>query len=95
MRDVSARIGANDHGKLWVNGRVVVTKNEAGALVKDAASGKTSLKKGLNVVVFKVVNAGDNWSGCVRFTDKAGAPIKDLEIRTTPPLTPEELAAVD
>jgi hypothetical protein len=89
MPGLIAKIGANDHGKLYVNEKVVAVKTEAGKLERDAASGKVSLKKGLNTVVFKLVNAGDFWSGCLRFVDEDGKPVTDLEVRTAPPPTAE------
>jgi hypothetical protein len=35
-------------------------------------------------VVFKVVNEKIDWSGCVRFTDKDGAPLKGLKVTLKP-----------
>jgi hypothetical protein len=39
-----------------------------------------TLKKGSNTIVFKVINEGGDWSGCARFTDKDGKPIKGLKV---------------
>ena len=33
-----------------------------------------ALVKGVNVVVFKIVNEKEDWSGCLRLTDKDGKP---------------------
>lgn len=95
MKDLTVKIGANDHAKLYVNGQVVATKETPGKLEKDAASGKVSLKKGVNTLVLKVVNAGDAWEGCVRFVDKSGKPVTDLEVRTSPAANEEQKLLVD
>ena len=50
---------------------------------EDSASDVT-LKKGVNVLVLKVVNEENNWQGSVRFMDKAGKPVTDLKIETKP-----------
>jgi hypothetical protein len=42
------------------------------------------LKKGINVIVFKIINEQGNWQGAMRFLDKAGAPLKDLKIKLSP-----------
>ena len=46
--------------------------------------GRFTLKKGVNVVVFKIINEQNNWQGAMRFLDKAGAPVKDLKIKLSP-----------
>ena len=47
----------------------------------DADKGRVTLKAGINVFVFKVVNELNSWQGAMRFLDKSGAPIRDLKIR--------------
>ena len=46
--------------------------------------GPVALKQGTNVLVFKVINEKADWSGCARFTDKDGNPIKKLKAGTKP-----------
>ena len=41
-------------------------------------------KKGVNVLVFKVVNEKADWSGCLRFTDKDGKPITNFKVNLKP-----------
>ena len=41
-----------------------------------------TLKKGVNVVVVKVVNEKMDWSFCVRFTDKDDKPLTKLKSKT-------------
>jgi hypothetical protein len=95
LKDLTVAIGANDHGKLWINGKEAAVRDHPGALKRDVATGKVSLDKGVNVLVFKVINAGDNWQGCVRFLDAAGKPVTDLRVAAAPPPTREELATRD
>jgi hypothetical protein len=40
--------------------------------------------KGMNVLVFKVVNEGQEWLGCAHFIDPEGNPVKGLRISLTP-----------
>jgi hypothetical protein len=42
------------------------------------------LKKGINVMVFKVTNEQNSWQGAMRLLDKAGVPVKDLKIKLSP-----------
>jgi hypothetical protein len=37
----------------------------------------------VNVLVFKVVNEKEDWSGCARFMDKDGKVLKSLKITVT------------
>ena len=53
------------------------------ALDQDAVE-RISLRRGTNVVVFKVVNEGLAWQGCLRFVDKDGQPAPGLRVSLTP-----------
>ena len=79
------RMGSNDQGKVWLNGKEVLKFAETRTLDPDTdkASGLT-LKAGVNVVVFKVINENNNWQGCVRFTDAAGKPLAGLTLKLAP-----------
>jgi hypothetical protein len=44
-----------------------------------------TLNKGTNILVFKVVNGEQDWSGCARFTDKNGSPVTNLTVSLVPP----------
>jgi len=84
MTEVTMAISSNDQGRLHLNGKDVYTFTEARTLELDADKGKVTLNKGLNVVVFKIINEQNNWQGALRFLDKAGAPLKDLKIKLSP-----------
>jgi hypothetical protein len=80
--DLTLLMGSNDQGKVYLNGKELVKFTEGRSLEKDSdkATGVT-LKKGENVVVFKVINDSNNWQGTLRFTDKAGKPVSDLKLK--------------
>ena len=78
-KDVVLKIGSDDGCKLFLNGKEVGKVVEERAADKDQNSfDKLTLKKGRNVLVFKIVNAEIDWSGCARFTDAEGKPVKGL-----------------
>ena len=83
---VTVRMNSNDQGKLYLNGKELVKFTDTRTLEKDGedTAADITLKKGVNVVVLKVVNEENNWQGSVRFTNKAGKPITDLKIETKP-----------
>jgi hypothetical protein len=43
-----------------------------------------TLRKGVNVLVFKVINEKEDWSGCARFTDQQDRVLKNLKVTTAP-----------
>ena len=40
-----------------------------------------TLKKRVNVMVFKITNEQNGWQGAMRLLDKSGAPLKDIKIK--------------
>jgi len=81
VKDAVLKIGSDDQAKVYLNGKEVGKVTEARALEKDQNSYEgLTLKKGSNAVVFKVINEGGDWSGCARFTDKDGKPLKGLKV---------------
>ncbi len=78
-------MGSNDQGKVYLNGKEVVKFTETRTLDPDTdKAGNLTLKAGVNVVVFKVINENNSWQGCLRFTDAAGKPLADLTLRLVP-----------
>ena len=53
------------------------------ALDQDAVE-RVSLRRGTNVLVFKVVNEQGAWQGCLRFVDLQGLPAQGLRVSATP-----------
>jgi len=80
---VKLAVGSNDQCKAFVNGKQVVKFSETRTLEKDSDSGETTLVKGQNVLIFKVLNEKNNWQGCARFM-KDGGPVKNIKISLTP-----------
>ena len=83
VKDVEVRIGTNDQGRLYLNGKQVINNEETRALDKDQDTAKVTLKKGKNVVVLKVINEKNNWQGCIRFV-KGGKPLTNLKVSLNP-----------
>lgn len=84
MPGVIMALGSNDEGRLYLNGVDIYLFAEPRTLELDADKGRVTLKKGLNVIVFKIFNEQGNWQGSMRFLDKSGAPLKDLKIKLAP-----------
>jgi hypothetical protein len=77
-------VGSNDEGRIYLNGVDIYIFAEPRTLELDVDKGRVTLKKGLNVIVFKVFNEQGNWQGAMRFMDKSGAPITNLKIKLSP-----------
>ena len=84
MPDVTMAVGSNDEGRIYFNGVDIYAFTEARILELDADKGRVTLKKGVNVIVFKVINEQNSWQGAMRLTDKAGAPLKGIKIKLSP-----------
>ena len=84
-KDLTMKTGSDDQCKVYINGKEVFKNEEARPTEKDQDStANLTLKKGVNVIVFKVVNEKVDWSGCLRFTDKDGKPVTDLKVTLKP-----------
>lgn len=83
---LTLKMNSNDQGKVYLNGKELVKFTDTRTLEKDAedTAADVTLKKGVNVLVLKVVNEENNWQGSVRFLDKAGKPVTDVKIETKP-----------
>jgi hypothetical protein len=82
IKGVKMKTGSDDQAKVYLNGKEVFKHAEARALEKDQDSTEVTLKKGVNVLVVKVVNEKMDWSFCVRFTDKDDKPLTKLKSKT-------------
>jgi hypothetical protein len=82
--DVIMAVASNDQGRIYFNGVDIYIWSEPRGLVLDSEKGRVTLKKGINVIVFKVINEQGNWQGAMRFLDKSGAPLRDLKIKSLP-----------
>jgi hypothetical protein len=79
---VKMKTGSDDQCKVWLNGKEVFKFAEPRPADKDQDTTDVELKKGVNVLVVKVVNEKIDWSFCVRFTDKDDKPITTLKSAT-------------
>ena len=82
--DVIMAVASNDEGRIYFNGVDIYVFSEPRPLMLDADKGRITLKKGVNVVVFKIINEQNSWQGAMRLLDKAGAPLKDIKIKLSP-----------
>ena len=82
--DVSMAVASNDQGRIYFNGVDIYAVTEARQLILDADKGRVTLKKGTNVIVFKVINEQNSWQGAMRLLDKTGAPLKNVRIKLSP-----------
>ena len=84
MTNVTMALGSNDQGRLYLNGEDIYAFQDARPLELDADKGGVTLRKGVNVIVFKIINEQNAWQGAMRFLDPAGAPVTDLKIKLSP-----------
>lgn len=82
--NVIMAVASNDEGRIYFNGVDIYAFSEPRTLMLDADKGKVTLKKGVNVIVFKVINELNSWQGAMRLLDKSGAPLKDVGIKLSP-----------
>src|SRR5262249_52080878 len=86
MKGLQLRIGSDDMCKVYLNGKEVIKATEDRPVDKDQnQADDVTLNKGVNVIVFKVVNGVVDWSGCARFTDKDGRRVPGVTLGLTPP----------
>ncbi len=78
------QVGSDDQAKVYLNGREIYQHRMDRALVGLDTVGPLSLRQGTNVLLFKVVNEGSGWQGCVRLVDDSGRPVSDIHVKLTP-----------
>ena len=84
MPDVIMAVASNDQGRIYFNGVDIYAVTEARQLTLNGDKGRVTLKKGTNVIVFKIINEQNSWQGAMRLLDKAGAPLKNVRIQLSP-----------
>ncbi len=82
--DVILAVASNDQGRIYFNGVDIYAFTDARPLMLDQDKGRITLKKGLNVIVFKITNEQNSWQGAMRLLDKSGKPLKGLKIKLSP-----------
>lgn len=53
-------------------------------LESEDLSKELTLNKGVNTVVFKVVNQENNWQGSLRFVEANGNALRNIKIKLVP-----------
>jgi hypothetical protein len=86
QKNLKLKMGSNDEGKVYLNGKVLLKTTEPRTLDQDSDTARNvTLNKGINTVVFKIFNeGGSDWQGCLRFTDASDKPITNLVLRLEP-----------
>lgn len=84
MPGVIMALSSNDEGRLYLNGVDIYVFGEPRTLELDVDKGRVTLKKGVNVVVFKIFNEQGNWQGAMRFLDKSGSPLTNFKVKLSP-----------
>jgi hypothetical protein len=84
MTGLKLKTGSDDQAMVYLNGKQILKQDQARALERDQDTTDVTLQKGANVLVFKVVNEKIDWSGCARFTDKDGNPVRDIRVTASP-----------
>jgi hypothetical protein len=86
QNNLQLKMGSNDQGKVYLNGKVLLKASEPRTMDQDAdVARNVTLNKGVNIVVFKIFDdGGSDWQGCLRFTDPSGKAVTNLVIQLEP-----------
>jgi hypothetical protein len=83
VADLTLTLGSDDQIKVYLNGKHIHSNDEGRPFEKDEDSvSGLSLRRGLNVLVVKVVNEEEDWAVSARFVDKDGKPVSGLKATT-------------
>src|SRR5262249_26342008 len=75
------QLGSDDQVKVYLNGRVIYQDHRFRKLTWLNTVGPVGLKRGVNVLLFKVVNESGEWEDCARLLDEAGRPAQGLHVK--------------
>lgn len=84
-RKIRLRIGSDDDFKAYLNGKLVGSANSSQGVVPDNFLCDAELRRGLNVLVLKVVDRTHGSGFCLAVSDRDNRPMTDLAIRTDDP----------
>ncbi len=84
-RKIRLRIGSDDDFKAYLNGKLVGSANSSQGIVPDGFLHDAELRRGLNVLVMKVVDRTHGTGFCLAISDRENRPMTDLVIRTDDP----------
>ena len=85
-KNLKLKMGSNDEGKVFLNGKLLLKTSEGRTLDQDSdTANDVTLNKGVNTVVFKIFNeGGSDWQGCLRFTDASDKAVTNNVVRLEP-----------
>ena len=78
------QLGSDDQVKVYLNGLEIYQDHRFRKLSWLTTVGPVGLKRGVNVLLFKVVNETGEWEDCARLLDEAGRPVQGLRVKLTP-----------
>ena len=78
------QLGSDDQAKVSLNGQTIYQVRQPHTLWTLDTVGPVGLKRGINVLLFKVVNETGRWEGCARLVDDAGRPVQGLRVKLSP-----------
>jgi hypothetical protein len=79
------RIGWDDYARIELNGTALFQSEQSPWTGPDAVGiSDVSLRKGQNVLVFKIANWIGPWLGAVRFTTADGQPVQGVQVTLEP-----------
>ena len=84
-REAQIRFDSDDQGKVFLNGKQVVTNTETRSAVMDRYTVPVTLKSGENSILVKVCNEEVRWGFYLRITDLDGNPFTDLKVNSPDP----------
>ncbi len=85
MTGLKMKMGSDDQAKVYLNGKEVLKNDTPRPLTKDEDTAENvTLKKGQNLLVFKVVNEKVDFSGSIRFLSKNGEIVRNFKVALTP-----------
>lgn len=91
--NVKLAIGSDDSSLWWVNGAEVIRVYESRGVVEDNDVSKPlTLKKGVNVVRFAVIQGDGPTGACARFIDAADKPVTGIQVLSGEMRVPRNLA---
>ena len=75
------KVGSQGESKIYLNQKEIYRHDKPRKFVadQDTVTGVV-LKRGTNVLVFKVVSVDTVWRASLRFTDAAGLPVKGIRV---------------
>jgi hypothetical protein len=77
-------VGADDQAKVYLNGRQIYRVRLPWCVWAVDTVGPLTLERGINVLLFKVVNERDWWEFCARLVDDAGRPVEGVRVKLMP-----------